>query len=155
MNGNSDNSGKKSWMPEIIIFLLVGGLIAASILEYCTRPGSHGNPMQDIFWNLRQIDDAKFRWADARGITNAVQLDKINLTEQELKPYLLGHFDNKDGLIHPRHGEHYKINSIWKHAEAELVNPLNGLPKGTTIIFDVRSNSVFDLYSLPKQQTNN
>jgi hypothetical protein len=147
-----NNSGWPWYWKLLLLFLFVGLLLAITMPNFL---GSHGNPMQDIFWNLRQIDDAKFRWADERGITKAVQLDKINLTEQELKPYLLGHYDNKDGLIHPRHGENCKINSIWKHAEAELVNPLNGLPKGTIIIFDVRSNSVFDLYSLPKQQTNN
>lgn len=157
MNSDSKDITSKpdySWVWKIIFVIAAAGLLFWIPIPNFIRGGP--GKITGIINRLRQIDAAKQEWAIEHGITNAAQLNR-ELTPQDLAPYLLTNFTQKD-FGNPIYGEHYYIKNLNESLEVELTKDLREygwpnnwkLPKGTVVKFGTNG---IEEYLLPGQES--
>jgi hypothetical protein len=145
MNENSERSGNRSWLGNLLILILMGGLFLAIAIPNFTNHRT--SKLNVIINNLRQIDAAKNQWAFEHGVTNFDQIAKLTnqLSERDLSQFLPPS-DKQGGLISSVAGEIYEINALNKSPDAKLVNKIDmPWPKGSIIRFSEHTNVYLEI----------
>jgi len=88
--------------------------------------GSHRAMAPRIFSNLKQIEIAKQMWAEDHSVTGAVQI-----TKQDLDPYLRRPSSQYSNFVSPIIYEHYIISPLGISPEAVLTQSWKAWPSGT------------------------
>jgi len=112
-----------------VLWLSAIGLMFGLIWAICMPNFVHSGPstMSRIINNLRQIQGAKEQWALEHHETNDVVMTR------EMLDGLLGR-GGYDVVVRPVARERYKINTLWKPAEAELTKEVDRrYPRGTLV----------------------
>lgn len=145
MNEISEKPRCRSWLWNLLILILLGGLLFVFAIPNFVRSGP--SKLNGIVNNLRQLAGAKEQWAFEHGITNFAQI--ANMTnqpsEQDLTPYF--RFPNKQGGLFPSvAGEVYSINPLNKSPEAKVIHKIDRpWPKGSIIRFSDNTNAELEI----------
>lgn len=143
----------RSWLLPVVFWVAIIGLLVAIAIPNFVHGGS--TKLLGIIHHLQQIDAAKQQWALEQGLTNTASLNRV-VTEEDLAPFLLPVYTQKQEFGNPAFGELYLIRDLNQSPEAVLTRTLterytySSLPKGTVIRLDkgTGTNWCYECYEI-------